>query len=191
MKYLCKIFIFFTFSNSVFSHEPNEAFFKFKLEDGNITVEAELTWAMRNALIDYNPKLKNASNKQDFEASFFEYIKHNLILKNKNGKKLAFQKFEEVSNNGHSHQNNYQLTFNGEGLAIVTNTIMFNHYKNQVNYNTIDWTNKKYVTSNKIPSFSLNEQEFHFSQTWWLFFVIISLVILLLVLKKTNFRPQN
>lgn len=187
MKYLFTIIIFFASGNSIFAHDPNEAFFTFNLKDDLITVEAEFPWSMRNALMDYNPKLEKSSTKQDFKNTFFEYIKHNLILKDKNGAVLEFQKFEELKNNGHSHQNNYLLTFKGKNLFEVTNTIMFNLYKNQVNYNTITWSKTKFKTSNKKNSFKLNGENISdFFHNWWIFIIPILLVILIYILKKTT-----
>ena len=154
MKYFY-IVLFLVCGNSIFAHEPNEAFFIFNLGENLITVEAELPWSMRNALIDYNPKLKTSNNKQDFENSFVDYIRDNLILKDKNGLVLEFEKFEELNNDGHSHQNNYLLTFKSNKLEKVTNTIMFNTYTKQVNYNTITWIGKKFKTSKNKNSFKI------------------------------------
>lgn len=185
MKHLFTIIIFFVCENSIFAHEPNVAFFTFNLKDDLITVEAELPWSMRNALIDYNPKLEKSTNKQDFEITFFEYIKHNLILKDTNGVVIEFQTFEELKNNGHSHQNTYLLTFKGKNLFEVTNTIMFNLYKNQVNFNTLTWNQTKFKTSNNKNSFKLNEETTSgFTHKWWLFLIPFSIVILILILKK-------
>lgn len=187
MKYLFILLNLFVCVNTVYAHEPNEAFFTFSLKDSLITVEAELPWSMRNALIDYNPKLEKSATKQDFEETFFEYIKNNLILKDKNGVILELQKIEELKTYGHSHQNNYLFTFIGDNLLEVTNTIMFNLYKKQINYNTLTSNEVMFKTSNNKNSFKTNEEKKStFSYYWWLFFIPISLVILMLI--KKNYR---
>lgn len=190
MKYIFFITFFFVCENSIFAHEPNEAFFTFSLKDSLIIVEAELPWSMRNALLGYNPELEKSATKQDFEETFFKYIKNNLTLKDKNGEILELQKIEELKTNGHSHQNNYLLTFKGGNLLEVTNTIMFNLYKNQVNYNTLTWNEAMFKTSNNKNSFKTNEEKKPtFSYYWWLFSIPISLVILMLI--KKNYRQQR
>ncbi|MDA0177377.1 hypothetical protein OOZ35_07740 [Mesoflavibacter profundi] len=186
MKYLY-ILLFLVCGNSISAHEPNEAFFIFSLGENQITVEAELPWSMRNALIDYNPNLETSNSKQDFENTFVSYIRDNLILKNENGLVLEFEKFEELKNNGHSHQNNYLLTFKGNTLEDVTNTIMFNTYENQVNYNTITWFETKFKTSKNKTSFKLNEENksdlFHY---WWLLLLPILIITSIAIFKKTT-----
>lgn len=186
MKYLY-IALFLVCGNSIFAHEPNEAFFTFNLGENQILVEAELPWSMRNALIDYNPNLEKSNNKQDFENTFVSYIRDNLILKDENGLVLEFQKFEELKNNGHSHQNNYLLTFKGNTLEEITNTIMFNTYSNQVNYNTITWNGRKFKTSKNKTSFKLNEEnKSNLSHYWWLLLLPILIITSIVIFKKTT-----
>lgn len=186
MKYLY-IVLFLVCGNSISAHEPNEAFFTFNLGEIVVTVKAELPWSIRNALIDYNPKLETSDNKQDFENTFVAYIKNNLILKDENSLVLEFEKVEELNKNGHSHQNSYLLTFKGKTLEEVTNTIMFNTYSNQVNYNTITWNGSKFKTSKNKTSFKLNNEnkseQFYF---WWLFLIPILLIISIFIVKKTT-----
>lgn len=186
MNYLYFV-LFLLCGNSIFAHEPNQAFFIFSLGVNQITVEAELPWSMRNALIEFNPNLETSTKKHDFENTFVEYIRHNLILKDKNGGILEFEKFEEIKNNGHAHQNDYLLTFNGNNLSEVSNTIMFNIYANHVNYNTITWNGKKFKTSNTNDLFKVNEDglsdSFH---NWWLLFMPLLLIILIVIIKKTS-----
>ncbi|MFZ9045470.1 MAG: hypothetical protein ACO2ZZ_06360 [Cyclobacteriaceae bacterium] len=181
MKYLF-IASFLLSGNSMSAHEPNEAFFTFELKKGMITVEAELPWSMRNALIDYNPKLETSSNKEAFENTFSQYIKENLILKDKNGSVLEFQKFEELEKNGHSHQNNYLLIFQGNDFLEVTNTIMFNIDSNQANYNAINWNKTKYQTTSKKKSFKLKEEDVSsLFDIWWLLIIPFAIVVLILL----------
>ncbi|MBT8245338.1 MAG: hypothetical protein HKP48_09935 [Winogradskyella sp.] len=186
MKYLYVVF-FLVCGNSIFAHEPNEAFFTFNLGKNQIMVEAVFPWSMRNALINYNPNLETSNNKQDFESTFVAYIRDNLILKDKNGLVLEFKKFKEIDNNGHSHQNNYLLTFKGNTLEEVTNTIMFNTYTNQVNYNTITWNGTKFKTSKNKTSFKINEgNKLDFFHFWWLLLFPILIITSIVFFKKSS-----
>lgn len=133
-----------------FVHETNEAFFKFVQKQNTIEIEAEFPWTMRNALIAFNPSLENSTNKNAFENSFIEYIKANLILKDKNGDTLEYQAFQKLENNGHSHQNYYRVIFKGNDLFEITNTMMFNLNDNQINYNRITINSTEKIIQTKM-----------------------------------------
>lgn len=163
--------------NLISAHETNEAFFIITQKENTIEVEAEFPWTMRNALIAYNSSLEDEASKTDFENTFNEYIKENLILKNKFGKVLRFQNYQELKNNGHSHQNSYLLVFEGDNLNEVTNTVMFNVYENQVNYNRVTINSKTYITSKSSISFTINND----SQLYIYYLLIFSITILILV----------
>jgi len=132
-----------------YAHQTNEAFFTIIQKEKSIEIQAEFPWTIRNALIAFNPSLEKSTNNKDFENTFIEYIKENLILKDENGKTLKFQSFKELRNSGHSHQNDYQIIFKGSLLFEITNTIMFNIYENQVNYNTVTINSKQKIFKTK------------------------------------------
>lgn len=161
----------------IFAHEVNVAYFNFTIKENRIEVEAEFPWTMRNTLLDFNPQLEHSTDKQDFEKTFVEYIKKNLVLKDQNGTVLELVQVRELPKKGHSHQNNYLLEFNGRNLDEVTNTFMFNLYKNQVNYNNVEIENmsKTYKTRPNATSFSIKKT----SQIsyWYLSLLIIPCAI--------------
>jgi len=98
---------------------------------------------------------------------------------------LEFDKFNELNNNGHSHQNNYLLTFKGNNLGEVTNTIMFNTYTNQVNYSTITWIGAKFKTSKHKNSFNIGkESNLGFFKSLWLYLIPVLLIISIFIIKK-------
>jgi len=164
------------YSNLLVVHETNEAFFIITEKENTIEIKAELPWTMRNALIAYNPSLKNTTSNKDFEDTFIEYIKANLILKNNTGNLLKFKNYTALDNNGHSHQNSYLIVFSGSDLIEVTNTIMFNINKNQVNYNNLIINSKTYKTSKSSNHFKLNQK--NVSDNWYFFFLIVPLLFL-------------
>lgn len=178
MKYIFLMLIQFVFIPKILAHEHNEAFFKFALVDNILQVEAEFPWTMRNALINFDPKLENFTSKQDFEKVFFNYIKENLILKNKEGIQLELTGFEELDNDSHSHQNNYILYFKGTSLVEVTNTIMFNIHKNQENYHTITWKNETFKTNANSKSFKISQEKRSNLQVFlWLLLIPVGLIL--------------
>lgn len=164
------------YSSFVVAHETNEAFFIITQKENTIEIKAEFPWTMRNALIAYNPSLENTAGKKDFEQTFMEYIKENLILKNKSGELLQFQNYKELDNNGHSNQNSYLIVFNGSDLFEVTNTIMFNVYDNQVNYNKLAISKKTYKTSKATNHFNVNQKME--SGNWYYLLLIIPFIFL-------------
>lgn len=164
MKYLVSFILICAFNPFGYAHEVNEAFFKINQKENTVEIEAEFPWTMRNALIAFNPSLENATSKKDFENTFIEYIKANLILTDKKGNKLKYQEYRELKNSGHAHQNNYLIIFKGDELYEIINTILFNVYNNQVNYHTItsnskqeNFTTKKgeqrFILKKQLPNF--------------------------------------
>lgn len=172
MKYLL-VLSFVCICVSGYAHETNEAFFKISEKENTIEVQAEFPWTMRNALMAFNPSLENSTNKKDFENTFIEYIKTNLILKDKNGNLLKYKEYKELETNGHSHQNNYLIIFKGNNLSEITNTVMFNIYGNQVNYNTITVNSiqKIFKTKKGFTHFKLIESKD--TKYWYLLFILL------------------
>lgn len=182
MKYVWLSFYILIFSKDLIAHKSNEAFFTFKQKNHVIEVEVEFPWTIRNALIQFNPELEITKNENHFEATFVKYIKKNLVLTDQEGVEQPFIEFKELeNNNGHSHGNNFLLKFKGYEIVNVKNTMMFNLYDNQINYNKIDLinTNKSFITKMASPNFSLNKIQVNHS--WWYFIVVLIFVLVGLV----------
>ena len=163
-----------------YGHESNEAFFIIVQKQNTIEIQAEFPWTMRSALIEFNPELKEASNKEEFEKTFVDYIKYNLILNNEVGEKLEFKEYKELDNNGHSHQNNYLLIFNGASFNQITNTIMLNVFEHQVNYHILKMNDEKvnFVTKQGQAQYELpKKNSFNY---WWGFVLFMAAVFFLL-----------
>ena len=150
------LFVFFCVGLT-HAHEVNEAFFWFYQKGSTVEVKVELPWTMRNALLQYNPALEKSTDTKDFEETFVEYIKENLVLKDSDGAALRYEEYEALEDKGHSHQSSYLIRFKGARLSEVTNTIMFALYENQVNYNMtgIDLKKVTYKTKRGVSSFKL------------------------------------
>ena len=168
-----------------FGHETNKAFFEIIQKDSIVEVHCEFPWTIRSALMAYDTALENAKSKKDFENTFTKYITESLILTDNNGHNLALLGFSEVENNGHSHANNYLLTFKGSGITTLKNTIMFNVFDHQENYHTYKSGTRdfSFSTKNGSPTVNLNEEESAISKLW----LLLGLVpILFLTLKFTR-----
>jgi len=160
MKYSILLLLWSMSFSASWAHEANEAFFKFTQTENTIEVAAEFPWTLRNALLAYKPSLKEAVNNRDFETTFLEYLRENLILKDENGVVLQLLGFEELDNNQHAHQNTYNITFKGTSLSEVTNTTLCNLNGNQVNYNTLALgkNNETFQTGNEKGTFQLKKE---------------------------------
>ena len=143
------------------AHEADEAFFNIAQKESTIEIMAEFSWAIRNALIAFDPQLKDATDKDQFKNAFERYIKSTLILTDQNGKELNLLEFREIENMGHSHQNNYLIVFSGNNLQTISNTMMFNKYDGQTNFHTIwiDLEVKIFKTTLAQPSFELTNSQ--------------------------------
>lgn len=150
--------LFFIFGiNSILAHKPNQAFFNIQETAQGIKVEAEFPWTLRNALIKFNPALEEAKHKSEFENTFFEYLKENLILKNSAKKAFVLKSVKELPRNGHSHQNSYLIEYEGSKLFSIENTLSFSIFDNQKNFHKVISNNLQYEykTSKETPIFTV------------------------------------
>ena len=84
------ILAFIFFSKILVEHNSKEDFYKIEKRAEKVYVLAEFPWTIRKALLDFDPKLKEAHCKKTFEKSLFNYVKSNL--------KLITQKFTYMVN---------------------------------------------------------------------------------------------
>ncbi len=177
---LLTIFLSFLFSLNSFSHKANEAFFTIKTGKGTIEIEAEFPWSIRQALLDFDSTLYHSKLKSDFENTFFNYVKLNLILTDCEGRKIQLYQITEVENKAHSHQNNFLFLYKGKNLLTVENTIMFSLHKNQTNY--IFWQNHSYQTNAKKKWIQLPIKKT--TQYYWLLLCFIPLFFFIKIKSK-------
>ena len=170
-----------------YAHEPNEAFFAITQTKNTVEVLAEFPWTLRNALMEFNPLLENATHKEDFENTFVEYLTANLLLRDKGGNLLEYKGHEELENSGHSHQNQYRIRFQGKGLFEVTNTLMLNVYPDQKNHHilTLGPTKMAFKTQKEAPRFNLGEKR----DTGYVYLFIVSPILIYLV-QRLRFRKR-
>lgn len=179
------------FVNSyLLAHNPNEAFFTISTNGNYTEVVAELPWSVRNDLILYRPELENSKSDQDYKDAFESYIQQKLILRLQSGEKMSFVSVKEEVHNGHSHQNNFRISYQGSEVHQVENTILFASYENQKNYHFLIKENKKltYITRPGVPSFTIADTNYWHvnSSKYW----IITVLILLSLLSAIYFKRK-
>jgi hypothetical protein len=177
MKTISTIYCFFILiGSSLYAHKTNEAFFRVIQKESVIEIETEFPWTLRNALLNFRPELERASNKLAYKKALIDYLKVNLVLTDSRGNILKFMKFEQMENMGHSHQNNYRITYMGSSFEKIKNTIMFNIFDNQVNYHRIkaNATSKILKTTKDQTTFELLDKKSY--SHWWIFALIAVMV---------------
>ena len=186
IRVLC-ILIFLCLSRIYgYAHEVNKAFFQITEKDGFTEVRAEFPWTLRDALLDYNPDLNTPSvTKADFETTFVHYMDANLLLLNVQGAQLPLLHFNEIQDGGHSHQNTYLITYDGTGVVEVSNSVMFNIFDNQINYNDAVVGSQSYSFKTSLGSSGvILESAKSFSYFWLIFVILICLGLFLWVVRK-------
>lgn len=178
MKYFLILLVISCFQNMSFAHSPHECYFDIKIEKQSCTVTAEFPWTLRNALLAFDPTLKNAQAPQAFEQAFERYIRSHLILKDKEGKMLIFKGFRALESSGHSHQNEYVLEYEGGTIHQVTNTIMFEMSDKQSNYHSImiDGTKRTFETYKGQDSFIIDNLSTNYTPYFIFGFVVIGII---------------
>ena len=164
------------------AHNPNEAFFTISTNSNYTEIIAELPWSVRNDLILFYPELEKTKDDQDYVKAFKKYIQQKLILRNQSGDQIPLISVEEESHNGHSHQNNFRITYKGSRFFEIENTILFSSYENQKNHHFLTKGNEKltYITRLDVPSFAIsdaNSEQVSRSKYW----LIIALIIISLL----------
>ena len=146
------------FSSKTYTHNSKEAFFTMETQNNQIYVLAEFPWTIRKALLQFDPKLAETKNKEDFDKALFLYVKTNFLLKNQEGFEIQLVKIKELDLREHSHQSNFEFYFDGPEFREVQNTLLFNLSSEHKNYHTILLKGKtiKKTTLYKASSFFVN-----------------------------------
>ncbi len=168
---------------TVYSHSPNEAFFKIEEKKKTVIIHAEFPWTLRNALIAFEPDLLKSTNSNDYKRAFKEYLKANLILTDENDNKMKFISFEKKENYGHGHQNNYIIEYKGSNLQKIENSLLFNISNKQLNHHLLRINEKETFikTSNSKSYFKLFKKA-KFNTWLW----VIPLPLIGLALSQTK-----
>ncbi len=195
MRYSFYIIIFLLCVSAIsgYAHDVNKAFFQITGKDGFTEVRAEFPWTLRAALVDFNPDLNNSSTtKVDFESTFLRYLDANLRLIDNKSNQLTVLDFTEIKEEGsHSHQSTYMITYGGTAIAEISNTVMFNIYDNQVNYNEAvvgehTYSFKTTYGNEGVPLESVKDQS-----SWWLYIIVSIVLGCLFLLGWKSYKPKN
>lgn len=181
-----KIFflIFFASIYSVKAHDANKAFFVVTQQENEVIVEAEFPWTIRKAIFKEFPILETTKNQQVFDDIVFKYMNKYLQLYTRNNEKLLLKSVQYVKKEkGHSHQNNYVITFKGNSFFKVENRLMFNGIRNQKNYHTLllNGEENQFITTEKNSWFTQKTAHKNRNLKW---FTLVALASLLFIIYK-------
>jgi len=151
-------------------------FFLINTERNHILIESSFPWTIRGALLNFEPTLKKATSKKDFENVFFKYVEKHFLIIGKNGKELELTEIKEVKNKEHSHGNDYLLKFKGESISGIKNTILFGENKNQTN--THFYKGEVYKTSIEKERVDIETSNFYI-----IWFSVLAIIVIVSVYK--------
>lgn len=171
-----------------FAHEVNKAYFIIYEKENKVELQAEFPWTLREALIEFEPKLREAKSSSEFKTVFQRYIHKNLVLTDNFNRNLPFIDFKELPNNGHGHGNSYLFVFEGNKISKIENRIMFNIYDNQENIHFFEEDKKQeHITSLDNPVLKIG---FIFN-LGYLVFILILIGFFIFILKKYIFSSKQ
>ena len=169
---LCTIFLYLTAS----SQDAKTAHFDITTTDKNIVVAAEFPWTIHNALIEFNPSMKNDTSKQSYINTMKQYIEAHFHIITPFGFEAKLTDIKRVQKNEHSHQANFIFLFKKDSIHSIRNSLLFDQSPKHVNHHTITHgnTTKTFQTSisNNIYEPINNKNDIN----WW---IISSLIMTL------------
>lgn len=147
--------------NETSAHDPNKAFFFLSTRDSGIYIEAEFPWTLRDALIHFDPTLKQATSPKAFHTAFERYLSSHLLLQDEEGKNLKFLEWQSLDDIQEMHQSTYLLRYEKGKIARITNRMMFNVFPTQSNFHQfVGSKDKKFlVTDAQHPTLILIEKK--------------------------------
>ena len=134
-----QLIFLFTFASLIYSYAQNTNVSHFKITPKNqlIEIEADFPRTFQNALVNYKPTLEFSKNKEYFKNTYTMYLKENLVLIDKDGKKMELLYAIEIHNKLKPHQYKFLITYKGSNVRSITNTTLFNISKQQINYHVL------------------------------------------------------
>lgn len=178
MKFILPALVLFLTLSNLKAHEVKQAHFVLRKTDHHWVMEGDFPWTLRNALIQFDPKIEQANDQRTIDEALFSYVQSHLILKTKTGEPIPLTEIVQKSNPDHSHQILYEFHFGEGDLAEITNTLMININEDHVNYLVFRDGNeeKNYKTSKNSPQIRL-EQENHLPiPSLWVWAILISML---------------
>lgn len=184
MKKIGMIFISQILVLSSYAQDDQMAYFTYYVNN-SIQVEAELPESIDEALIAFDPTLKIAASQADYEETLMEYLSDHLILENEDGDTLAISSMKIIDEDSSHEDNLLLLTYEGDDLATVTNTILFDANEEQINYNTVIHSagQSDFKSTPEKAQFKVSSQ-FAFR---YLYLFIIAIPLVLLFIAETKF----
>lgn len=187
MKFVSSILVFFLTLLNLKAHEVKQAHFVLKKIDQHWVVQGDFPWTLRNALIQFDPKVEQATDQKSIDEALFSYVQSHLILKTRTGNLIPLTEIIRKGNPEHSHQILYEFHFEKGDLAEITNKLMLNLNDDHLNFLVFEdgEEEKKYKFSKNSPIIRLeNENHLAISSIWMWTFLISILGILVFGIGK-------
>ena len=169
-----------------YAHDTDKAYFKIEKDSDNVIVFAEFPWSIRKVLDNFKTDI--SLEKQDLQLKLTNYLKSNLILEDQYGNILPFVSNELIkkNNDGHHSMVNYKIIFEGNDLYKITNTVMCDYFKSQLNFHSLANQNKDFVTSNSVPTFIIKQENEEVVNVivYYAIFSLLTLVVILFLVKN-------
>lgn len=185
-KMISYLLVIMSIFNSVliYAHDADKAYFEIQEETGNVVVFAGFPWSIKKVLD--NVKTDN-NNNQDLHDKLFAYVKDNLILEKENGVRLSIIDIQIDKNKKEAHHGsiNYKITFKGNQLYKVTNTLMCDFFKDQLNYHAIFDSPDTEVTSSENSSFIIQQPPFKFEFIYYIAGLMLLVFVIYRIIKRS------
>jgi hypothetical protein len=108
------------------AHEPDLGYFLIQSQGSFIRVEAELPWTIRSAVYQFKPDLPLDATQKQLDQALFEYIQQHLVMIDDQGKPLPLAEVRPIKREGHTHQFDVEMLFQGTSVSILRNTLLWN-----------------------------------------------------------------
>lgn len=183
-KNLFVVIALFLIYRCAYAHDVDRAFFNILEKENTTEVIAELPWSIRNSVIKDNPNLENTKSQELLDTAFFNYVKRNLVLYEKDGNTLDLKSVSLIPDEGHSHAGKYLLVYKGKGIMKVKNTFLFNLYKTQVNYHELKKGELYYKFTTEKDSSEKMISTNDLKKNYYLWLIGLGILLTLLILAK-------
>jgi hypothetical protein len=187
MKFIFSTLVLFLMGLNLKAHEVRQAHFLLKKTNDRWMIEGDFPWTLRNALIQFDPKVEQATDQKSIDEVLFSYVQSHLILKTRAGNLIPLTEITRKGNPEHSHQILYEFHFEKGDLAEITNKLMFNLNDDHLNFLVFrdGEEEKMYKFSKNSPIIRLeNENHLAISSIWMWTFLISILGILVFGIGK-------
>ena len=147
------ILLFLCLGTGLWAHDPHTAIYTFSEYSSTTEVTAEFPWLLRNAMMAFQPALKEAKTREAYMAVLKAYVSSHFVLSDKTGKSLPLIDIIEKKDPNH-HSGTFLMIFEGTEVAKVYNNILLDFSPKHQNFHTVQKAASPYsfITSGEIKT---------------------------------------